>query len=150
MKLSLRPLLLWNGLLESLVGLAIFVYPELPLSLLFGTSTMQGGRGAGLLFGMALFTVGYICWSARLADTLGQHAAGRGLQTYNLLAAVILAYFAFRQPPAGVLALPAAVLHFLLWLAFTVALAQDMRRLRSAAADEQASLPSPGDPDSRP
>jgi hypothetical protein len=137
MKISLRQLVAWNGALEAIVGFVFFIQPSLPSQLIFGTP-VAGVSGSHMLLGAALLTFGYTCWVARKAGPIGLHAVGRGLQAYNLLAAFILAYVAISPFPHGPLAWPGVLLHVVLWVAFALALKQDLARLRAEqAAAEQ-------------
>lgn len=131
MKLSLPLLVGWNGALEALVGASLFIYPQLPTVLLFGDPPAGSTKAIALLLGSALFAFGSACWLARKAETVGLHAAGRGLQTYNLLAAFLFTYLAATPAPHGILAWPVAGLHLALWLAFTISLRRDIARLRT-------------------
>lgn len=135
MNISLRQLVAWNGAFEALVGFVFFVQPGLPSRLIFGLPVV-GVSGSHMLLGAALFTFGYTCWAARKAGPIGLHAVGRGLQAYNLLAAFILAYLAATPAPHGPLAWAGVLLHVVLWIAFFMALKQDLVRLRAEQAAE--------------
>src|SRR5947208_2514003 len=106
-------LLILTALLEAATGLALLAWPSLPLGLLLGLGefspeTLLIARIAGA----ALLALGVACWPTR-SD---QHGAARtplllGILTYDVLAAVLLAYAGVFLHLAGLALWPGVVLH---------------------------------------
>ena len=108
-----RTLVLLDAGLEMMTGAALIADPNLVSLLLLGVGLSGGGIAVGRVAGLGLLSLGIACWSPG-ADATAQTT--RALLTYNLLAALYLAYLRIDGGFAGYLLWPAIVLHALLTL----------------------------------
>jgi hypothetical protein len=113
-----RTLLIVTALFEIATGFALAISPSLPVSLLLGSPLdTSSGSVVGRLAGVALLTLGLVCWRARNDDqsrvTCGPVVA---MLFYNVAAATLLVYARLGLRLSGVCLWPAAVLHAVLAL----------------------------------
>jgi hypothetical protein len=91
-------------------GLVLIVVPALFAWLVFGGEFSATGIALARLAGIALLTIGFMCWPSSGATT--QNAAiVRALVIYNCLAMIYLAYVGLGPKLTGLLLWPAVALH---------------------------------------
>ena len=109
----MKTLLIVTALLEAAAGFALATSPSLLISLLLGSPL--DGRSAsvvGRLAGLALLTLGLVCWLAR-NDQQNRVTAGpvAAMLFYNVAAATLLAYAHLGVGLSGIGLWPAVVFH---------------------------------------
>jgi hypothetical protein len=90
----MRTLLVVTALLEAAGGLAVAVSPSLLIPLLIGSPLdTRSGSVVGRLAGVAVLTLGLVCWLAR-NDQQSRVTAGpvAAMLFYNVAVATLLAY----------------------------------------------------------
>jgi hypothetical protein len=111
--MRVTPLLIVTAFVETGTGLLLLVWPALVFALLLGwrqaaSDTLLIGRVAGA----AVLSIGVASWPARHgARTPAQPGVLAGLLTYNVLAALLLAFAGAGLKMAGVMLWPAVVYH---------------------------------------
>jgi len=109
----LRALLIVMSIVEAGAGLALVAVPSLIASLLFGTP-LEGAMPVvvGRLVGVALLSLGVMCWLAR-DDVDSRAAAGvvGGMLVYNTGATALFLYGMFGQGLIGMLTWIAIIVH---------------------------------------
>jgi hypothetical protein len=114
--MRVTPLMIVTALVETGTGLLLLVWPALVFALLLGwrqasPETLLIARVAGA----AVISIGVASWPARRdTRTPAQLGVLAGLLTYNVLAAVLLAFAGAALRMAGVLLWPAVVYHAVL------------------------------------
>jgi hypothetical protein len=113
-----KTLLIVTALLEAAAGLSLATSPSLVSSLLIGSPLdARSGSVVGRLAGVALLTLGWVCWLARNdqqnAVTAGPVAA---MLFYNVAVATLLAYARLGLGLSGIGLWPTVVLHAVLAL----------------------------------
>ena len=114
----MRTLLIVTALLEAATGFALAAFPSLLVSLLIGLPLdTRPGSVVGRLAGVALLTLGLVCWLAR-NDQQSRVMAGPVLAMlfYNVAAATLLAYVRLGLRLPGIGLWPAVALHAVLAL----------------------------------
>jgi hypothetical protein len=109
----MRTLLIITALLEAATGFALAAYPSLLILLLLGSPPDTGsGSVVGRLAGVALLTLGLICWLAR-NDQQSSVTAGpiAAMLFYNVTVATLLVYARLGLGLCGVGLWPTVVLH---------------------------------------
>jgi len=109
----MRTLLIVTALLETATGFAHAASPSLLVSLLIGSPLDRPPDSViGRLAGIALLTVGSVCWLAR-NDQQNRVTAGpvAAMLFYNIAAATLLAYARLGLGLSGIALWPAVVLH---------------------------------------
>jgi hypothetical protein len=109
----MRTLLIVTALFEAATGFALAVSPSLLVSLLIGSPLdTRPGSAVGRLAGVALLTVGLVCWLAR-NDQQSRVTAGlvAAMLFYNVAAATLLAYARIGLGLSGMGLWPAVALH---------------------------------------
>jgi hypothetical protein len=88
----MKLLLKLTALIEAATGLGLITVPAVVVRLLLGSELLGAGIPLGRLTGVALLTLGIVCW---LASSDTQSCAARGIVTamtlYNIGAVLILA-----------------------------------------------------------
>ena len=102
-------------LVELSTGLPLVLVPGVVMTLLFGSSVVDGGHQLAQLYGTALIGLGISCWSAGAPDAKPS-SARLGLMLYNLTAALFLVGFAVTGAAQGPMVVPAGLLHLVLGL----------------------------------
>ncbi len=103
-------ILAFAAIAEAGTGLALIIDPAMVIDLLLGANASNAGPPLGRVAGIALLSLGVVCWPNR-------HRAGgdsppfRAMLTYNLLIALFLAYLGTFGHLGGLLLWPAVVLH---------------------------------------
>src|SRR5574342_1223365 len=111
--MRVRPLMIVTALVETGTGLMLLVWPALVFVLLFGwrqasVETLLIGR----LAGAGVISIGVASWPAwHDSRTPAQIGVLAGLLTYNVLAALLLAFAGAGWKMVGVLLWPAVVYH---------------------------------------
>jgi hypothetical protein len=108
-----RHLLLITAIVEAATGLSLLAWPSIPLALLLGVDrTSPETLVVARIAGAALLAVGVGCWLGR-PDAHGASQLGllAGVLTYDMGAAVILAYAGLFVGLVGVALWPAVLLH---------------------------------------
>jgi hypothetical protein len=109
----LKTLLSVTALLEAATGFALAASPSLLVSLLIG-SPLDTGSGSlvGRLAGVALLTLGLVCWLAR-NDQQGSVTAGpvAAMLFSNVAVATLLAYARLGLGLSGIALWPTVALH---------------------------------------
>jgi len=120
-------LLALGGVLEVAAGLGLLVAPSLAAMLVLRTTLTDAGATFGRLGGGGLLALGVSCWCARGSAST---PAGRGVAyaflVYNVMACLILA-LAVPALPGGLVAVAASLLHAVLAVALSAALATARR-----------------------
>jgi hypothetical protein len=109
----MRTLLIVTALLESTAGLALAASPSLVVSLLVGSPLdTRPGSVVGRLAGVALLTLGFVCWLAR-NDQKSRVTAGPvpAVLFYNVAVATLLAYARLGLGLSGIGLWPTFALH---------------------------------------
>jgi hypothetical protein len=109
----MRTLLIVTALLEAATGFALAACPSLLVSLLIGSPLdTRPGWVVGRLVGVALLTLGLVCWLAR-NDSSSRVTAGpvAAMLFYNVAVATLLAYARLSLGLSGIGLWPAVVLH---------------------------------------
>jgi quinol-cytochrome oxidoreductase complex cytochrome b subunit len=107
-----KRLLTVTALIETATGLGLILMPSVVVRLLLGSELLGAGISLGRLTGVALLTLGIVCW---LASSDTQSCAARGIVTamtlYNIGAVLILACAGLQSPTVGIGLWPAVILH---------------------------------------
>jgi hypothetical protein len=114
----MRTLLIVTALFEAATGLALAAVPSPVVSLLIG-SPLDSGAGSlmGRLAGVALLTLGLVCWLARNKQQGGGPAGPvAAMLFYNVAAATLLAYARLGLGFSGIGLWPAVAVHAVLAL----------------------------------
>ena len=109
----MRTLLIVTALFEAATGLALAAAPSPVVSLLIG-SPLDSGTGSlmGRLAGVALLTLGLVCWLARNKQQGGGPAGPvAAMLFYNVAAATLLAYARLGLGFSGIGLWPAVAVH---------------------------------------
>jgi hypothetical protein len=112
----MKTLLIITALLEGSAGFALATSPSLLISLLIGSPLdTRSGSVVGRLAGVALLTLGLVCWLARNQSTV---AAGpvAAMLFYNVAVATLLAYARLGLGLSGIGLWPTLSLHVILAL----------------------------------
>ena len=109
----MRTLLIVTALLEATAGFALAASPSLVILLLLGSPLdTPSGSVVGRLAGVALLTLGLVCWLAR-NDQLNRVTAGpaAAMLFYNIAVATLLVYARLGLGLPGIGLWPTVVLH---------------------------------------
>jgi hypothetical protein len=109
----MKTLLSVTALLEAATGFALAASPSLPVSLLIGSPLdTRSGSLVGRLAGVALLTLGLVCWLAR-NDQQSSVTAGpvAAMLFYNVAVATLLAYARMGLGLSGIGLWPTVALH---------------------------------------
>ena len=108
----MKRLLTVTALIETAAGLGLILMPSVVVRLLLGSELLGAGISLGRLTGVALLTLGIVCW---LASSDTQSCAARGIVTamtlYHIGAVLILACAGLQLPAVGIGLWPAVILH---------------------------------------
>ena len=108
----MKRLLTLTALIETATGLGLILMPLVVVRLLLGSELLGAGISLGRLTGVALLTLGIVCW---LASSDTQSCAARGIVTamtlYHIGAVLILACAGLQLPAVGIGLWPAVILH---------------------------------------
>lgn len=100
--------------IEATTGVALIVYPQAVSSLLLGADLVGAGIAVGRVAGIALLSLGLVCWLSR--ERANKTAALAAMLAYNLLVTAYLMYLGVGGGRVGILLWPAIVLHGVLML----------------------------------
>jgi hypothetical protein len=109
----MRTLLIVTALLEATAGFALAASPSLVILLLLGSPLdTPSGSVVGRLAGVALLTLGLVCWLA-WNDQLNRVTAGpaAAMLFYNIAVATLLVYARLGLGLPGIGLWPTVVLH---------------------------------------
>jgi hypothetical protein len=109
----MKTLLSVTALLEAATGFALAASPSLLISLLIGSPLdTRSGSLVGRLAGVALLTLGLVCWLAR-NDQKSSVTAGpvAAMLFYNVAVATLLAYARMGLGLSGIGLWPTVALH---------------------------------------
>ncbi|MGC2194171.1 MAG: hypothetical protein WA628_05815 [Terriglobales bacterium] len=109
----MKTLLIVTSLLEAGAGFALSASPSLLISLLLGSPLdSRSAAVVGRLAGVALLTLGLVCWLAR-NDQQNRVTAGpvAAMLFYNVAIATLLAYARFGLGLSGIGLWPTVALH---------------------------------------
>ena len=102
--------------IEAATGVALIVFPQAVSSLLLGADLAGAGIVVGRVAGVALLSLGLVCWISR--QVANKTAVLAGMLTYNLLVTAYLTYLGFGGELVGILLWPVVVIHAALTLLF--------------------------------
>jgi hypothetical protein len=102
--------------IEAVTGLARIIDPHVVASLLLGADLAGAGIAVGRVAGIALLSLGLVCWMSR--QHANKTAALAAMLTYNLLVAAYLMYLGFGGALVGILLWPAIGIHAVMTLLF--------------------------------
>lgn len=102
-----------SAVIELGTGIAVIAVPNLAARLLLGTELSASGIAVARVAGFALLSLAIACWPSEHATSA---EATRALFVYNLLAGLYLGFLRVGGEFAGVLLLPASIVHILLGL----------------------------------
>ena len=102
--------------IEAATGVALIVFPQAVSSLLLGADLAGAGIAVGRVAGVALLSLGLVCWISR--QVANKTPALAGMLTYNLLVTAYLLYLGFGGELVGILLWPVIALHAVLTLLF--------------------------------
>jgi hypothetical protein len=102
--------------IEAATGVALIISPHAVASLLLGANLAGAGIAVGRVAGIALLSLGLVCWTAR--QDANKTAVLAGMLTYNLLVTAYLMYLGFGGELVGILLWPAITIHAVLTLLF--------------------------------
>ena len=114
----MRTLLIVTALFEAATGVALVASPSFVVSFLIGSPLDSlPGSVVARLTGVALLTLGVVCWLAR-NDQMNRVMVGpvSAMLLYNIAAATLLVYARLGLRLSGVGLWPAVVLHAILAL----------------------------------
>jgi len=114
----MRTLLIVTALFEAATGVALVASPSFVVSFLIGSPLDSlPGSVVARLAGVALLTLGVVCWLAR-NDQMNRVMVGpvSAMLLYNIAAATLLIYARLGLRLSGVGLWPAVVLHAILAL----------------------------------
>jgi hypothetical protein len=109
----MKTLLIVTALLEAAAGFALAASPSLVIPLLIGSPLdTRSGSVVGRLAGVALLTLGLVCWLAR-NDQQSRVTAGpvAAMLFYNVAVATLLAYARLGLDLSGIGLWPTVALH---------------------------------------
>jgi hypothetical protein len=104
------------AVIEAATGIALIISPQTVASLLLGADLAVAGIAVGRVAGIALLSLGVVCWMSR-KDT-NKSAVLAALLTYNLLVTAYLMYLGHGGTLVGILLWPAIAIHAVLMLLF--------------------------------
>lgn len=107
-------LLMTTAFIEAVTGISLTGAPNLVSALLFNEHLTGAGLATGRLAGISLFALGVVAWRGRRER--GKSPALAAMLTYNVLAAIYLAYLGIDGNLVGKLLWPAIVIHAALGL----------------------------------
>src|ERR1700681_2165347 len=102
--------------IEAATGVALIVFPQAVSSLLLGADLAGAGIAVGQVAGVALLSLGLVCWISR--QVANKTPALAAMLAYNLLVTAYLMYLGLGGELVGILLWPAAVIHAVLTLLF--------------------------------
>ena len=102
-----------SAVIELGTGIAVIAVPNLAARLLLGTELSASGIAVARVAGFALLSLAIACWPS---GNEVPAAITRALFVYNLLAGPYLGFLRVGGQFAGVLLLPASIVHILLAL----------------------------------
>ena len=105
--------------IEAATGAALIIVPQAVASLLFGADLDGAGIAVGRVAGIALLSLGLLCWLSRQDANNGAVLAA--MLAYNLLVTAYLVYLGFDGNLVGRLLWPAVGIHAVLTLGFAYA-----------------------------
>lgn len=113
-----KTLLSVTALLEAAAGLSLAASPSLVSSLLIGSPLdARSGSVVGRLAGIALLTLGFVCWLARNDQQKGVTAGPiAAMLFYNVAVATLLVYAHLGLGLSGIGLWPTVALHAVLAL----------------------------------
>jgi hypothetical protein len=113
----MRIFLMVTALFEAATGVALAAAPSAVVSLLIG-SPLDSGTGSliGRLAGVALLTLGLVCWLARNHQRSSAPGPAPAMLFYNVAAAALLAYARLGVGFSGIGLWPAVAIHAVLAL----------------------------------
>jgi hypothetical protein len=98
---------------EAAMGLALLVYPQIVVRLLFGAEISGAGVVISRIAGISLIALGLACWPGNDGNS-GLAGALRGMLCYSLLVTLFLVYLGVGGVRVGSLLWPAVALHVIL------------------------------------
>jgi hypothetical protein len=107
--MTVTDLLRVTAVLEGGTGLALLLWPAIPLELLFGHAYTRGlDPLVWRIAGTALLSVGMVCWSAATVGVV------RAMLLYNALVIALLLYARMGLGLSGIALWPVLICHLLL------------------------------------
>ena len=100
--------------IEAATALALIIFPQAVSSLLLGADLAAAGIAAARVAGIALLSLGLVCWMSR--QDANNTAALAAMLSYNLLVTAYLTYLGFGGELVGILLWPAIAIHAVLTL----------------------------------
>lgn len=113
------------AVVEVAAGIGLIAYPQAVSSLLLGADLAGAGVAVGRVAGVALLSLGLVCWMSR--QRANKTAALAAMLAYNLLVTAYLMYLGFGGELVGILLWPAIAIHAVLTLLFAYVGFNDQR-----------------------
>ena len=110
--MAARWLLPVEAAIEGATGVALIIYPQAVSNLLLGADLAGAGIVVGRVAGIALLSLGLLCWMSRQDASKTPTLAT--VLTYNLLVTTYLMYLGFGGALVGILLWPAIAIHAVL------------------------------------
>ena len=111
--------------IEAATGLALIIVPQAVADLLLGAPLAPAGTAVGRVAGVALLSLGVVCWTSR--QDANKTAVLAAMLTYNVLVTAYLLYLGIGGELVGVLLWPAILIHAVLTLLFAYAWFNDQQ-----------------------
>ena len=104
------------AVIEVTTGIALITTPHAVSGLLLGVDLAGAGVAVGRVAGVALLSLGLMCWMSRQQDN--KTPVLTAMLTYNLLVTIYLTYLGFEGQLVGTLLWPVIAIHTVLTLLF--------------------------------
>ncbi len=111
--------------IEAATGVALIISPHAVASLLLGADLAGAGIAVGRVAGIALLSLGLVCWMSR--QDASNTAVLAAMLSYNLLVTAYLIYLGLGAKLTGIILWPAVAIHAVLTLLFAYVCLGDQR-----------------------
>jgi hypothetical protein len=109
---NIKALLIVSTLVEAVAGIALLAMPSFAAELLLGEGlSSPQALVVARVTGVALFSLGTMCWLGRNTERRAQSSLAAGMLIYNLTVTLVLLYARFALSLEGIVLWPACILH---------------------------------------